>query len=88
MSLPISSTFSIVLIVTSAAGAETTAGVLSWWLLAMVVYPETQKRAQAELDDVVGRERPPNFADLESLPYIRAMVSGRVRVSRLLLTVM
>ncbi|KAI9435080.1 cytochrome P450 [Lactarius indigo] len=41
-----------------AAGAETTSGVLGWWKLAMVVYPEVQKRAQAELDAVVGRSPP------------------------------
>ena len=40
----------------------------------MVIYPETQKRAQAELDAVVGRARLPTFADYENLPYIRAMV--------------
>lgn len=59
----------------SAAGAETTSAVMAWWMLAMVVYPETQKRAQAELDAVVGRDRIPTFADYENLPYIRAMVS-------------
>jgi hypothetical protein len=59
----------------SIAGAETTSGVMAWWMLAMVVYPESQKRAQAELDAVVGRDRIPTFADYENLPYIRAMVS-------------
>ena len=59
----------------SAAGAGTTAAVMAWWMLAMVVYPETQKRAQAELDAAVGHGRIPTFADYENLPYIRAMVS-------------
>ncbi|SJL10290.1 related to O-methylsterigmatocystin oxidoreductase [Armillaria ostoyae] len=62
-----------------AAGAETTSGVMSWWTLAMIVYPETQKRAQAELDAVVGRDRLPSFADYEHLPYIRAMVKEALR---------
>lgn len=44
-------------------------------MLAMVIYPETQKRAQAELDAIVGRERIPTFADYENLLYIRAMAS-------------
>ena len=52
-----------------------------WWLLAMVVYPEVQVRAQAELDEVVGRSRPPTFADVPSLPYIRAMVKETLRWS-------
>jgi cytochrome P450 len=63
----------------SAAGAETTSAVLAWWMLAMVTYPEVQKRAQAELDAVVGRSRTPTFADLPHLPYIRAMVKEALR---------
>ena len=54
---------------------------LHWWLLAMLAYPEVQVRAQAELDEVVGFARPPTFADLPSLPYIRAMVKEVLRWS-------
>jgi cytochrome P450 len=60
-------------------GAESTAAVMSWWMLAMVLYPDVQKRAQAELDRVVGRDRLPSFADLEHLPYIRAMGKESLR---------
>jgi cytochrome P450 len=52
---------------------------MAWWTLAMVAYPETQARAQAELDAVVGRARPPTFADYPHLPYIRAMVKEILR---------
>ena len=45
----------------------------------MIAYPETQARAQAELDAVVGRDRPPTFADYPHLPYIRSMVKECVR---------
>ncbi|KAH9015461.1 cytochrome P450 [Lactarius pseudohatsudake] len=55
-------------------GGETTSTTLLWWVLAMLAYPEVQTRAHAELDEVVGSARPPTFADLPSLPYIRAMV--------------
>lgn len=40
----------------------------------MVAYPETQKRAQEEIDRVVGRDRLPSFDDFENMPYVRAMV--------------
>lgn len=40
----------------------------------MVVYPETQRRAQEEIDRVVGRDRLPSFDDFEDMPYVRAMV--------------
>ncbi|KAI9443308.1 cytochrome P450 [Lactarius indigo] len=62
-----------------AAGAETTSAVMAWWTLAMLAYPETQARAQAELDAVVGRTRLPTFADYPHLPYIRAMVKEALR---------
>ena len=45
-------------------------------MVAMIAYPETQKKAQEELDEVVGRERLPSFNDYDNLPYIRAMVGS------------
>ncbi|KAI9452360.1 cytochrome P450 [Lactarius psammicola] len=64
-----------------AGGGETTSTVLHWWLLAMHVYPMVQARAHAEIDEVVGRARPPTFADVPFLPYIRAMVKETLRWS-------
>jgi cytochrome P450 len=63
----------------SVGGSDTTSGMMAWWLLAMLAYPETQARAQAELDTVVGRARLPTFADYAHLPYIRAMVKEALR---------
>jgi len=60
-------------------GADTTSAMMGWWTLAMLAYPETQARAQAELDAVVGRSRLPTFADFPHLPYIRAMVKESLR---------
>ena len=68
----------------STAGGETTSAALLWWLLAMVAYPEVQNQAHAELDEVVGTARPPTFADIISLPYIRAMVKETLRWSPIL----
>ena len=45
----------------------------------MVAYPEIQKRAQDELEAVVGRSRCPTFADAPNLPYIQAMVKEALR---------
>ena len=45
----------------------------------MLAYPETQARAHAELDAVIGRTRLPTFADYPHLPYIRAMVKELLR---------
>jgi hypothetical protein len=43
-------------------------------MLAMVVFPETQRRAHEELDRVVGRRRLPTTEDCDKLPYLQAMV--------------
>ena len=40
----------------------------------MVLYPEVQKKAQSELDAVVGPDRLPDFTDRDKLPYVNALV--------------
>ena len=45
----------------------------------MILYPEVQKKAQAEIDAVVGPHRLPNFEDRLSLPYINAIVKESMR---------
>jgi hypothetical protein len=47
--------------------------------LALVLFPEVQRRAQAELDEVVGRDRLPTFDDRPRLPYIEALCKGLTR---------
>ncbi|KAI0072587.1 cytochrome P450 [Panus rudis PR-1116 ss-1] len=61
------------------AGAETTAAALAVFMLAMTLYPEVMKKAQREIDSVVGRGRMPTFADHDNLPYIVALVKEVVR---------
>ena len=45
----------------------------------MILYPETQKRAQEELDAVLGPDRLPEFDDFPSLPYVEALVMEILR---------
>ncbi|KIM37607.1 hypothetical protein M413DRAFT_258291 [Hebeloma cylindrosporum] len=60
-------------------GADTTVSAEYAFYLAMVLYPEVQKKAQAELDAVVGNGRLPNFNDQPQLPYINAIVTEVLR---------
>lgn len=39
----------------------------------MCNHPEIQKKAQKEIDNVIGSRRLPNWDDRESLPYIEAL---------------
>ncbi len=48
-------------------------------ILAFLLYPEVQAKAQAELDAVVGHARLPNFDDRAQLPYINAVVLEALR---------
>lgn len=57
-----------------AAGADTTVSALTTAFLAMTLYPEAKKKAQAEIDKVVGTVRLPGFEDKDSLPYVEAFV--------------
>jgi cytochrome P450 len=45
----------------------------------MVLYPEAQRKAQKELDEVVGSTRLPEFEDRENLPYINALCKEIIR---------
>lgn len=45
----------------------------------MTLFPDVQRRAQAEIDAVVGPDRLPSFADRDSLPYTEALVKEVLR---------
>lgn len=62
-----------------AAGTDTTASACECFLLAMAMYPKVQAKAQAELNRVVGSYRLPEYEDLESMPYLRAVVMETIR---------
>jgi cytochrome P450 len=46
---------------------------IATFFLAMSLYPDVQRKAQKELDTVLGPGKIPTFADRESLPYIDAI---------------
>jgi len=45
----------------------------------MALYPEVQKKAQMEIDAVVGNNRLPDFSDMNALPYTNAIVKEAMR---------
>ncbi|KAF8314217.1 cytochrome P450, partial [Clavulina sp. PMI_390] len=61
------------------AGVETTLGATRAFLLAMLLHPEIQKRAQEELDCVVGNDRLPMMEDRPNLPYLDAVIKETLR---------
>jgi len=45
----------------------------------MVLHPEVQEKARAELDAVVGQDRLPTFGDRPYLPYMEAVAKECAR---------
>ena len=45
----------------------------------MLLYPDVQKKAQEELDRVVGCDRLPSYEDRDKLPYVNALIKEALR---------
>lgn len=50
------------------------ASTIRTFFLCMILYPDAQARAQAEIDAVIGSDRLPTLSDRNSLPYVWALV--------------
>lgn len=45
----------------------------------MVLFPDAQKRAQEEIDSVLGRGHFPHFGDADALPYLKVVLHELLR---------
>ncbi|KAF7358162.1 O-methylsterigmatocystin oxidoreductase [Mycena venus] len=55
------------------SGLDTITAAITVFVLAMVLFPDVQRKAREELDSVVGTNRLPTMQDQEHLPYIAAI---------------
>lgn len=62
-----------------AAGTDTSVATVIVFVLAMVLHPEVQAKAQAEIDALLGDGRLPEMSDRESLPYVCCIVKEVLR---------
>ncbi|KAF9508858.1 hypothetical protein BS47DRAFT_1384624 [Hydnum rufescens UP504] len=60
-------------------GADTIFVVLHAFVLAMVLYPEAQRKAQHEIERVVGNDRLPSIQDRVRLPYVENLIKEVIR---------
>jgi len=60
-------------------GTDTVISTLTTFFLAMTLYPEVQKKAQQEIDEVIGKDRLPCMADRDKLPYLGAVYKEVLR---------
>lgn len=63
------------------AGLETVTSTIDWSILFMILNPKCQKRVQAEIDKVIGRDRRAELSDLASMPYTEATIFEVLRRS-------
>ena len=61
-------------------GSDTTVSTNSSFFLLMSLYPEVQRKAQEEIDRVIGHDRLPNAQDRKDLPYVGAIVKEVMRL--------
>ncbi|KAK7678433.1 hypothetical protein QCA50_018493 [Cerrena zonata] len=61
------------------AAADTTTSATQSFLIAMSLYPGVQRKAQEELDRVIGPNRLPEFSDYDDLVYIQAIALEALR---------
>ncbi|KAK1231634.1 hypothetical protein PQX77_005231 [Marasmius sp. AFHP31] len=66
------------------AAAETTPCAILTFILAMILNPDVQAHAQAEINDVIGSERLPDVDDRDSLPFVKAVIAETLRWSPVL----
>jgi len=60
-------------------GSDTSVSTVYSFFKAMVLFPEVQAKAQAEIDAVIGNDRLPTIADRDNLPYVSALVVEAMR---------
>ncbi|KAJ2905584.1 cytochrome P450 oxidoreductase [Zalerion maritima] len=61
------------------AGSDTTSSTLYGFILAILIWPEVQRKAQDEIDRVVGPDRLPVIDDYAKMPYLRQCIKESLR---------
>uniref|UniRef100_A0A7N0TIZ4 Cytochrome P450 n=1 Tax=Kalanchoe fedtschenkoi TaxID=63787 RepID=A0A7N0TIZ4_KALFE len=62
------------------AGTDTAAGTIEWALSLLLNNPEKLKKAQSELDSIIGPGRLVDESDLPKLKYLRAIINETLRM--------
>ncbi|XP_050228543.1 cytochrome P450 76A2-like [Mercurialis annua] len=62
------------------AGAETTSSTIEWAMTELLRNPIAMQKAKAELNNVIGPDKKVEETDIESLPYLQAVVKETFRL--------
>jgi cytochrome P450 len=62
------------------AGTDTSANTVEWAIAELLRHPHCAKKLQAELDEVVGKDRIVTESDIPNLPYLNALLKEVLRL--------
>ncbi|XP_030454574.1 isoflavone 3'-hydroxylase-like [Syzygium oleosum] len=62
------------------AGTDTSAATIEWAMSLLLNHPDIMKKARAELDDVVGRDRLAGEVDIHKLPCLQNIINEALRL--------
>ncbi|KAF9523255.1 putative monooxygenase [Crepidotus variabilis] len=60
-------------------GLDTNISAILTFLLCMILNPNVQRKAQAEIDTIIGQDRLPLISDRPDLPYVRSVIAETFR---------
>ncbi|KAJ0785695.1 putative oxidoreductase [Helianthus annuus] len=63
-----------------AAGTDTSAGTMEWVMSLLLNHPQVLKKAQNEIDCVIGNNRLVDESDIPNLPYLRCVINETLRL--------
>ncbi|KAL2902372.1 Geraniol 8-hydroxylase [Bienertia sinuspersici] len=63
-----------------AAGTDTTSSTLEWAMAELLHNPEKLKKAQIELQEIIGEGNPVEESDISRLPYLQAVIKETLRL--------
>ncbi|KAJ8640704.1 hypothetical protein MRB53_017398 [Persea americana] len=69
-----------IIIVMLGAGTDTSSVTLEWAMSLLLNHPEVLKKAKAELDIQVGKDRLLDESDLDKLPYLHCIINETLRL--------
>ncbi|KAM5568099.1 geraniol 8-hydroxylase [Rosa sericea] len=62
------------------AGTDTTSATMEWAMAELLRSPEKLAKAQAELDQIIGKGKPIEESDIAQLPYLQAIIKETFRL--------
>lgn len=63
-----------------AGGTDTSAATVEWAMSELIKNPDIMKKANEEIDKVVGKERWVEESDIQNLPYLNAIIKETLRL--------